>query len=264
MSIEPLNDKNYRLWNRKVQAFLTREGTWTAIDGPVQVAMASPSADVRTPAVIHTDALAKSALILNVNESQQYLIKDEDTAFQAWTRIKDTFESKVKARKIMLQRDFTNLKQESSERVDDFVARAQRLRDDLRIVGETVSEEQLLTKLMAGLRNEFDVVVEVLAGQANLDLATLTARLQVTEARCETRKPKADATAFTTCAKCGSTRHPTKHCRSVDKDGKPVVCGYCGKRGHNEDRCFQKKDHQRQQNSSGSNDQPVSLTTFAF
>lgn len=83
-----------------MQALMTKEGSWVAIDGPVQVAMTGTGPP--SPADRHADASAKSSLILNIAGSLQYLVKDDDTASQAWTRIKNTFESKVRARSIML------------------------------------------------------------------------------------------------------------------------------------------------------------------
>lgn len=148
--------------------------------------------------------------------------------------------------------------------MDDYVARAQRLRDDLRIIGETIEDEQLLTKLMAGLRNEFDVVIEVLTGQPNLDLATLTSRLQVTEARLETRKSKDDPTAYLVegCRKCGKPGHVARNCRNVDKDGNPVICTYCGRQGHTVSRCFARKENERR--SGSGTEASTSMVTCAF
>ena len=265
IKIPKLNDQNYMTWQRMAKALLVEKEHWEA--------MVQPTAS--SPAVSSTvNDKANSFLVLHVEESLLHLIDDVKPAWQNWKALQTTFASAATARKISLTRDLHGLRMSDKETIADFFGRAQQLRLQLRLVGETITDQQLTVNIMAGLPRAYDTVMEVLQ-DSTMPIHELQARLQLTEARLRRTQPKPPATGYGAqgapqrgtppgkkwCDKHKWGGHTTQECRAMGNGRKHAGGGHghrggqqpahkqgcmlCNKQGHFARDCPDLKDFQK-------------------
>ncbi|XP_020148226.1 uncharacterized protein [Aegilops tauschii subsp. strangulata] len=81
------------------------------------------------------------------------VLSDEDDAHAIWTKLNGLFTDNKLQRKIFLHGEFFGCQQHDSS-IDDYCMRLKKLSDELRDLGEKVSDELLLSTLTAGLNED--------------------------------------------------------------------------------------------------------------
>ena len=246
IKIPKLNDQNYMTWQRMAKALLVEKEHWEAMLQPT-----ASSAAVSTT----VNDKANSFLVLHVEESLLHLVDDNKPAWQNWKALQSTFASAATARKISLTRDLHGLRMSDEESIADFFGRAQQLRLQLRLVGETITDQQLTVNILAGLPRAYDTVMEVLQDSTK-PIHELQARLQLTEARLRRTQLKPPATGYGAqgapqrgtpppgkkwCDKHKWGYHTTQDCRSLGNGRKHAGGGHGHRGGHqpaNEQDCM--------------------------
>jgi hypothetical protein len=173
--IPKLNETNFYEWRRLLRAVAIEKGYWSAINPPMTEQQELDGIDAKMTALI----------AMHVEAQYGYLIHDDDTAPRAWERINGIFVQRAMARAVQLRRQLTTLVKNPKETVTTYVNRAEEIRNQLVLAGQQVDEAVLLQHICAGLPKAFDNVVENFPVDG--DVPTLLSRLQVTEARINSR-----------------------------------------------------------------------------
>ena len=145
--LEPLDSDNYMSWSIRMKALLVSKGLWTAVTVDTE-----PPADVEK-------ALAQ--VILHVKDHHLVTLNNCSTAKMAWELLKNTYEAKTNARKLLLRKEFIQLKM-GAETLTHYVGRAKDMRTQLQAAGQAVTEQELAIQVLAGLPPAYSMITTVL------------------------------------------------------------------------------------------------------
>lgn len=223
-TVERLDVDNYATWSIRMKALLISKGLWAAITAPTS-----------TPPDVAQDQKALAQIILHVKDHHLLTLASCDTATIAWETLKNTYEAKTNARKILLRRELTTLKLSTSEPLTKYAARAKDIQTQLQAVGEEAKDQETALQFLAGLPPAYDMITTVLtAGNDELTIDKVLPKLLSVEQMATQPSRPTEAALF---AKPG-----WKHSRI--SSGKPRdnrSCFYCGKKGHLARDCKKKK-----------------------
>jgi hypothetical protein len=110
-----------------------------------------------------------------VDEDNFEKVGDCDSAKKAWDILEKAYAGVDKANLVRLQthkRQFELLQMEEKETVNDYITRVTRLVNQMKACGESVSEENIVSKVLRSLTARFDNIV--VAIEESKDLKTMT------------------------------------------------------------------------------------------
>jgi gag-polypeptide of LTR copia-type/Domain of unknown function (DUF4219) len=155
---EHLNATNYAVWKIRMQAYLTHRGWWKVVKAPAPTSVDGADHDEK----------ALSCLLLCVTDQFLHVISKSKTAHDAWETLKKMHQSKTLARRLQLRRELTSLRM-GSESITAYFARARAIHDSLLEIEDSVSTNDLVCSLLAGLPRAFDTVVTFLSAPSEKD-----------------------------------------------------------------------------------------------
>ena len=209
--VEVLDVDNYDTWSCDMEWLLVTKGLWEAISDP-------ENAD----AAIGRKALA--TIGLHVAKHHKASLLACNSAKEAWDMLKAAYQAKSNARKLQLRRELNALKMQTDEPLSKYMARGRAIMDQLLAAGHTITEEELVWSLLAGLPPKYESMVNVLEGADDTpSLETVMAKLLIIEqrqpAKAEIGIGNGEATALYSRT-------------NKDKGSKGPVCWHCNERGH--------------------------------
>lgn len=77
------------------------------------------------------------------------------SANEMWDRLNTVHSQKWKTNKVMLQKEFFDLKMKPNEKAQDFFARAENVSSLLTDAGVTLDESTLVAKILSGLSSQY-------------------------------------------------------------------------------------------------------------
>ena len=237
--VERLDVDNYATWSVRMRALLTIKGVWTAVTG--------------TSTNPQEDAKALALIALHVKDHHLTTVGESTTARGAWEMLKNIYESKTNARKLLLRKELTQLKKGPAEPITKYVGRAKEIQSQLRAAGHTVADQDLAFSVLAGLPASYNTISTVLTNSdRELKIDEILPKLQQQE---QMMQPESDAEAALIAKRRGSFG---KKAASQFDNGKPMKrqketrkCNYCKKVGHLYANCWQRKRDEEAQHSSG-------------
>lgn len=225
MMLTKLGADNYGTWSTLVQSYLTIKGCWGAV---------SDSSDKAKSA----EALAYIRLL--VSEFYLPTLEACKTAQEAWDLLESTFKSKSLAKRLQLKRELNSLQLVPSESLTKYVARAKTIRGQLVAAGYSVSDDEVVLCVLAGLPAPYDAAVTMLEGSDKaLSVDEVLAKLLPVEqrvAQADERSNEAKALfAGGRGGRGGGGAAAGKG--SCQQEGSKKVCWHCGESGHIKARC---------------------------
>lgn len=206
-SVERLSDDNYYTWAPRFEGMLIMYGLETTITNARAVAADS--------------AKAKALMAIYVEDQFVGVVKNSETAKEAWDTLAGMFATRSNARRLQLKTEISTLRMEGNETVSAYATRASKLRDQLLAAGQPLNEDELVLCMLNGLPAEYDMVKTVLTtGKRSYRVADVLPDLLMTESRLGKNKPAMveGANAFrakakkTVCWTCGKEGHIQRHC----------------------------------------------------
>ncbi|XP_066392692.1 uncharacterized protein [Miscanthus floridulus] len=137
----------------------------------------------------HTDRLALAAILRGVPQEIWSLLAKKATAREAWQAVKTMrvgIERVCEANAQQLRRDFNSIAFKPGESVDDFAVRLTTLADNLRTLGDGITDAKLVKKLLQVMPeklNQAAVALEMLLDLNNIPVEEVVGRLRVFEQR---------------------------------------------------------------------------------
>ena len=185
--VEVLDIDNYDTWSCDMKWLLISKGLWDPIANP-----ADANATV--------DSKALATIGLHVAKHHKASLLACNSAAEGWTMLEAAYQAKSNARKLQLRRELNSLKMNSNEPLPKYMARGRAIMDQLLAAGHTISEEELVWSLLAGLPPKFESMVNVLEGANETpSLETVKAKLLIVEHRQSSQaESDAEATALYT------------------------------------------------------------------
>ncbi|XP_073121219.1 uncharacterized protein [Henckelia pumila] len=156
----------------------------------VEYGYADPDEDAKLKENRKKDSKALFFVQQDVHESVFSKIAGANTAKEAWTILKNSYQGTSKVIMVKLQtvrRDFETLFMKGGESVQDFLSRVAEIVNQLRSYGEEISDQTIVEKVLRSLTPKFDHVVAAI--EESKDLSTysfdeLMGSLQSHEEQC--------------------------------------------------------------------------------
>lgn len=148
-SVRKFDGRNFTVWKHQAHAYLTLK----ECAGPLTTTrpiIKSEDWDAR-------DAFARSFLLLSLEDDIASLVYMLGTAKKIRDRLRDSYEQNTSVSKMLMQRKFFEATQQEGESVMTYVARVQRIHSELVQVGAVMSEETLVSRIVAGFTVRFHV-----------------------------------------------------------------------------------------------------------
>jgi hypothetical protein len=228
---EKLNDSNYGPWKKLLKALLIRKGLWEVVSGDETLPSGSPNTKpVR--AFRKRQAEAGAEIILHVEPSQLPFIEDDDPKV-VWDALAAMHQARGMATRLTVRRTFWKL-EKGDLTIQAFISEARRLANQLKDIGVTVDEEDIILVLTGGLPPSYDNFVVSLDSTppADLTLDYVITRLLNEEARQLGTVPTAETS---------ERRNVAFAAAQAKRNLAFITCFNCQKKGHFANDCPEKK-----------------------
>ena len=229
-AVVPLNGSNYPTWKVQCKMALMKEGLWRIVTGE-EVAPGDSASEQAKFAARKDRALA--TIVLSVDTSLLYLIRDPQDPVVVWRKLAGQFEKKTWATRLDLRRKLHSLQLKDGQSAQAHIKVMTELFDSLAVAGEDVSEEDRVVYLLASLPESYNVLVTAL--EANEDVPkfeVVTERILHQERKSKEKGQNGEGVLIT-----------HRYFKA-----KPKKCHYCGRMGHIKKFCRDfkaEKEHQK-------------------
>lgn len=242
--LHKLDKLDYIIWKRHTHNVLEAKSLWKVVIGLEQ----NPTKEIQARALL-TSALSA--------ENQMKVISCND-ASSIWKRLKGIHENKSSFERENLLNRLHSYKIRSAKEISRAVGELEMLRGKLMLLGESVSDEALMSALLRALPDQFKTFIQIWRGTAVTErtLENLLTRLMAEVAYNEptgekvlltkTRGSKPYRKSFKKFNR-QNDRNKSDDKNSSREDKSSKKCTYCNKTGHIKPECFSFK---RKQGSS--------------
>lgn len=178
-----LTRSNYTAWSLKMKVFMKAQGVWGAIE------QTDPEATVED----RTVQVALAAIYQGVPEDVLLTIAEKETAKEAWEMIKTMCmgAEKVKEAKVQtLKGEFESLIMKETDKIDDFCMKLSGLVANIRILGETMEESNVVRKILRAVPDKFLQIasnIEQFGNVKDMTVEEVVGRLKAHEERMKGR-----------------------------------------------------------------------------
>jgi gag-polypeptide of LTR copia-type len=149
-----LGADNWGVWAPRVKIVLSLDGCLHCITTALS---ATATADEQA-----ADVKAMGLIGSHVDDDHIEAYTAATPAKQLWDTLKDDVKKKNMARRLTLRREMNDIKKKPTETMSMYIARAKKLRDDLRSSEQQISEDEAVIYALAGLPKQYDIVVAIL------------------------------------------------------------------------------------------------------
>ena len=138
---------NYIAWRDRMEAVLDENGLKEFIDAEVP----KPSDAALVEAWQKKTAKCRRILLEGVKDHIVSSLHGKDSPYLMWKSLTDLFQSKSDQRKLALKDKLRNIKMEKGDSMPKYLTKFTQCRDELRSVGVTVDDEDLVSLALLGL-----------------------------------------------------------------------------------------------------------------
>lgn len=140
-----------------MKALLIRKGLWYVVDGSETRPAGSPGTkNVRSFVRKQAEAIAEITLAL---DSSQLSFISSDDPKEVWDYLASIHQGRGVATRLTLRRRFNRLDKSADESMQSFISTARRLAAQLREVGATVDDEDLILAITGGLPRSYNTFI---------------------------------------------------------------------------------------------------------
>lgn len=249
---------NWNIWKFQTIVLLRSQGLLEVTDG----SSVKPEAAVEKAAWEKKDAKAQSWLVTRMSESVMMHIITCTTSAEMWRKLASVYEQKSETSIHIIQQRFFQYKYEEGTAMSTFLSKIEELRNQLKQMGEDISEKFVITKVLMSLPDTYKHFVSAWesAPDDKQTLDNLVARLLIEEERIIEKEPQnSSASAFVAkknvkCFKCNKLGHYQSECnqnKGSGHDNRTIKrCYYCKKTGHTKSECYFKKNKEKDSKSN--------------
>ncbi|XP_017976517.1 PREDICTED: uncharacterized protein LOC108662012 [Theobroma cacao] len=173
------NGENYAIWSVKMEAYLRGYDLWDVIESGGEVLVLRKNA---TLAQIkqHNEEVIKRYRVLTcmhgaISDAVFTRIMGAKSAKEAWDKLKEEFQGSERTKQMQvmnLLREFETLRMRDTENVKDYINKIMRVVNQVRLLGENLSESRVVQKVLVSLSKKIESTITSLEGSK--DLSTLT------------------------------------------------------------------------------------------
>jgi hypothetical protein len=239
LKIEKLHgSSNWTTWKFDIKLHLVSRGLWDVVNPTVPL-------QTSIDAVIQSRLDKSFAVIgLMVDPSQKLYILDATDGRAAWQALVDVYDSHDPSTQLVRRTAFFEMRMSSEESVNIWLARVKAEATQLRGIGSTVDNRDVVSVMLIGLTPAYHHVRSSLLTAAARDGTELTISAVEKALLAESALVAASAGPTTHTALAaqpshsGSAQHKQYH--GSQRDRSDDVCRWCAKKGHWEENCRSK------------------------
>lgn len=209
-----------------------------------------------------SDNKAQRIIVTALGKQPKVHVLNCDTANSMWTKLESVYEKKSQATVHLISQKFFNFSKDPSDDIATFISKLQSVVQQMKDLGETISDNIVVTKVLMSLPQEFSHFASAWESTAeNLQtIENLTSRLVMEEARIGNKYQSEVSEALM------AKKFRKKNFRNPS--GKPGRCHTCNQSGHWKNECPSKKskpsDHQNSASISRPNSRNPADACLAF
>jgi hypothetical protein len=240
-SVVRLNSSNYFLWKSEMEDHLCCKD----LEGPIFHEGVMP-ADKKADEWKIIDRKCLAVIRKHVEPSVRNHITESTTAFEAWKKLKDTYESPSSNNKVLLFRKFVYMRYEEGTPMADHLNEIKGIINQLNQMKFGVSDEAFAVLILLTLPKSWAGVSTALSNQKeSLSVDSVTVALLEEEIM----RKQADVTSNSE-----NVAATVERGRKGRKEGEKVKsCHYCGKSGHFKKNCWVWKKDVKDKEENDSN-----------
>ena len=192
------------------------------------------------------DRQAKAIIGLHCESASMVVVKNANSARQAWTRLQQIYAAESRAQQVQLRRELNTMQKGSDESIMEYFARGVTLRDRLvAATGVEMSDAELAAPIFAGLPEDYQTAVDVLL--AKTEEVSITDAMTYLMHREQRLKHNGDE--GTSNGNTALMARRTDRDNNGNKSGRK--CHYCKKPGHYKKECYKYLRDQRRNGGGG-------------
>ena len=175
---------------------------------------------------------ALATIVLSIEPSLLYLLGDDPKEpVDVWNKLKDQFQKKTWANKLVLRRKLHSLRLKEGESVQDHIKQMTELFNELAVVGAQLDEEDRVVHLLASLPESYDTLVTALEASEKLpSMEIVIDRLLYEERKSRDRQGEAE-----------TDREGALVLKNKSNWKRGIRCHYCRKLGYMQKDCYERE-----------------------
>ncbi|KYN12127.1 Copia protein [Trachymyrmex cornetzi] len=250
-NVTKFDGTNFQLWKFQIKTILTTSGLINVTDK----ALMKPEPVAADYATWNTrNAKAMCILSSAMEYSQLEFLVTCETAAEMWAKLSSIHEQKSAANKLTLMTKFHEYKMASNDSVAQHVAKIENMARQLKDVDEELSEVMIMAKILGTLPQRFNPLITAWdsVSETNRTRDNLIERLLIEEGRLASFEEATNALAAVKIqrksdSKCNASnsKKEAQQGKQAGHNKKEMFCQYCRKKGHDEKRCYKKRDDTR-------------------
>mgnify|MGYP000992362219 CR=1 FL=1 len=228
--VKKFDGTDYEVWSTLVEAVLVAKGLDSTI---------TEEGDAGDAKWLQKDKSARALILLALEPEMVKLVLSCSTAKQVWERLKTVHSQKSESCKMLLQKEFYDVKMEPGTKMSEYVAKIEFIARRLRDIGVTLDDDTVISKIVSGLAQDYKHFMSnwMSTPKEERTYVNLLPRLLAEE----TIHSAAEPTSSSAMKMEASDRKnmPGKH--RGQKKKKSIECYHCHKKGHMKRDCKQLK-----------------------
>jgi len=192
-SVRLKGDSNWNVWKFQIKVLLNSRRLYGIVCGDdkqpeIQAGGNNDDQEKLLKEWKTNDSKTQEIIVTRIEEGPMIHILNCETANQMWTKLLSVYEKKSEVSLHLLQQQFFNMTYEGGS-MSEFISKIEDLTSKLKQLGENVSEQMIITKILISLPGEFKYFVSAWESVPSNEqkLSQLTARLLIEEERSKSR-----------------------------------------------------------------------------
>eukprot|EP00253_Pinus_taeda_P010156 PITA_10156 len=184
-----LDGSNFTNWKFKIQTLLEGANAWSIVTGDEL----RPNVGIQEQEWDKRENKVKVLLKMSVKDSIIPHIRDCKTSAEIWTTIKNLYQTQNTSEIMALKSKLFSMRMDERETAAAFVVRIKDVKDGLGDIAEVVSDSDLVSITLSGMRDEFQMFITRLAAREKAPtFEDLTGFLLQEEERRQNLNPQSD------------------------------------------------------------------------
>ena len=221
---------NYIVWKRSIKAVFQFYKVNSLIEGTIHIPQQG-TAEYNEYEDKHR--LAKMIIFASISEGLLHIIpENQDNSRTVWLSITNKFERHVAMNAITAKNNFTEMKMQKGEGLQEFFRRIEEGAAEAIAAGNTITDHDKVNVILEGLTHQYLHLADYLGSDENVDLARVQNILLSKEAKLNRFKNRANGSRQNNSEYALKANSSQGFQRSKKPKDKRDGCWSCGKPGH--------------------------------
>lgn len=244
--IKKFDGTEFEVWSFLMEGVLDSKGLWYVMD---QMKSELTTDDAKTK-WDKADRSARTMIMLSLEHDMVKAVMTCATARQMWNKLKTIHSQKSESCKMVLWKEYYDCKMEPGTKVSDYVTKIEFIAMKLRNIGEEVTDNNLISKIVSGLSSDYKHFMSNWLATPAVERTydNLLPRL-LAEESINIDSENKNATAMKMSTTDSSNRE-----KRGKKNIKDMECYHCHKKGHLKRDCRSLKREEKSSRKPNSSD----------